>query len=105
MGMVAFGTEALAKMIKKGVKYNKEGFDETDSRLGRRYITLPGSTMADVSKICKANGITDDDRIAAIFNECSPIKKSEGGRMVTVVEDHRRIKRIVLRELLKQQNN
>lgn len=104
MGMVAFGTEALGKMIKKGVKYNKEGYDETESRLGRRYITLPGSNFKDTEKICRANGINDEAMINSIFQECSPVKKNEGGRIITTIEDHRRLKRIILREILKQQN-
>ena len=101
MSVVVFGTENLSKEIKRGVKYNKEGFDETDSRLGRRYITLPGSTLSDVEKICNANGIQDTELIQKIFQECGPVKKNEGNRIVSVVEDHRRIKRLVQRELLK----
>lgn len=105
LGLLAFGTENLAKEIKKGVRYNKEGYDETDSRLGRKYITLPGSTLADTTKICQANGIKEQAMIQAIFNECMPIKKNEGGRVITVIEDHRRIRRIIERELLKQSAN
>ena len=104
MALVAFGTEALMKSIKKGVKYNKEGYDETDSRLGRRYISLPGSNLSDVTRICQANGIKDTAMITDIFEECKPIKKAEGKRIVSMVEDHRRLKRIVIRESLKQQN-
>jgi hypothetical protein len=105
MAVMAFGTENFEKEMKRGVKHNKQGFDETDSRFGRRYITLPGSTLADVTKICEANGIADKVLAEEIFKECNPIKKNTGGRIVTVVEDHRRVKRVIQRELIKIKNN
>ena len=57
MSVIIVGTENLEKEIKLGVRYNKDGYDEIDSRFGRNYIHLIGSTQNDVTKICEANGI------------------------------------------------
>ena len=109
MGCVILGTENLEKEIKRGVKLAKKGYDELDSRLGRRYIRLNGATFNDVQKICTANGITDRALQRAIFKEAGPVEKMiatpEGTQAVRVVEDLRRLKRIVQRELLKQEQN
>ena len=102
ISVMAFGTEQLQKEITKGVKYSKDGYDETESRFGRKYISLPGSNYNDVKAICEANGITAGDKIQEIFAECKPVKKVIEKRIVSVIEDHRRLKRIVTRELLKQ---
>jgi type II secretory pathway predicted ATPase ExeA len=104
MGLVAFGTENLQKEIKRGVKYAKDGADETDRRLGRKYITLPGSNYKDVTAICEANGIVGEDLIKEIWEECKPVKKNMENRILTVIEDHSRLRRIIERNLLKNQN-
>jgi len=100
MGVVILGTENLKKEITKGVRLQKKGFDEIDSRFGRKYITLPGTTRSDVAKIAKANGIHDRVLHTKIFSECEPISKQWGKQNIKVVEDLRRVKRVVKRELL-----
>ena len=109
MGLVIMGTEHLEKEIKRGVKLAKKGYDEIDSRFGRRYIRLNGATYQDVKKICNANGITDNTIQRQIFNEAHPVEKiietPEGKQTLKVVEDLRRLKRIIQREQLKQQTN
>lgn len=107
MGLVMMGTEHLEKEIKRGVKLAKKGFDELDSRLGRKYIRLSGATLSDVKKICNANGITDAATQRSIFKEAAPVEKmmstAEGKQAIRVVEDLRRLKRIVQREQLMRQ--
>lgn len=106
LGLVAIGTDNLEHEIKRGVRLQKLGYDEIDSRFGRKYIHLLGSNLADVKKICSANGIDDPDKQTAIFHECEPTKVTlEDGRRVSVVEDHRRLKRIIQRERLKLQRH
>lgn len=100
LGIVLIGTEHLAQNIKRGVRYNKKGFDELDSRLGRNYIRLYGATQKDVVKICKANGITNANKQKAIWEECAPKQISVQGQFVRMVDDFRRLKRIVRRELI-----
>ena len=106
LGLVIIGTENLEAEIKKGVRLNKKGYDELDSRFGRRYVKLFGATKADTRKICEANGITDKETQDSIFNNASPIDFTitEGelaGKTIKVIKDKRLIKRGVKRERLK----
>ncbi len=107
IGLVILGTENLEKEIKRGVKLQKKGFDEIDSRFGRNYIKLIGNTKADIKSICAMNGITDTATQSLIFKESNPIKKkvehlNTHPVFVTVVEDMRRVKRVIKRELIKR---
>jgi len=99
LGVVIAGSEHLEQEIKKGVKYRKKGFDEIDSRFGRRYIKLMGNTIGDVTKICTANGVADKATITSFFEECAPIRKIikiEGKDVpIRVTHDLRRLKRLI----------
>lgn len=101
MSVVIVGTENLEKNIKRGVRYNKEGFDEIDSRFGRNYLRLVGNRLQDVAEICKVNGITDKKTQNTIFLECDPISKKIGNQIIKVVEDTRRLRRLINREKFK----
>lgn len=101
VGVVILGTENLRKEIKRGVNLRVKGYDEIDSRFGRSYISLIGATKKDVIDICKANGVTDQKKAMSIFKECSPVQTVVGGKTYMVVQDMRRIKRAVQRELKK----
>lgn len=101
LGLVAMGTKNFEHEIKKGVRLNHSGSDEVDSRFGRSYIGLIGSTLSDTRKICAANGITDENMQRSVFEECQPIKFSIEEKTINVVPDIRRIKRVIKRERLK----
>lgn len=103
LGVVILGTENLRKEIKRGVSFSVKGYDEIDSRFGRNFIKLIGATKTDVTAICNQNGITDKKTQTDIFNESIPRQRLIGGRSIMVVEDLRRVKRAVQRELMKQQ--
>lgn len=102
LGLVVLGTENLEVEIKRGVRYNKPGYDELDSRFGRKYIHLIGSTLLDARKICEVNGVKDKELQKRIFEQCEPTRVTlSDGKSIEVVEDMRRLKRIVKRERLK----
>lgn len=101
LSVIISGTENLEKEIKRGVRYAAKGYDEIDSRFGRNYIHITGSTLLDVQKICKANGIEDAETQKAVFDECKPVVREIEGRSIRVVEDLRRLKRIIQRIQLK----
>lgn len=103
IGMVVMGTDNLQRQVEIGVQWNKKGFDELHSRFGRNFVHLFGATLADVRSICEANGIQDNDLIRDIFKEAGPRQQSIGGQFVQMVEDLRRVKRAVLREVIKLQ--
>lgn len=92
------GTENLEQEIKRGVKRAKKGFDELDSRFGRNYIHLVGATYKDVAAICNTNGVTDQEAIKKIFKKAQPINVAFSGTSAHVVEDLRRVKRLVIAE-------
>jgi DNA transposition AAA+ family ATPase len=101
LGVVILGTDHLGEVIKRGVRYNKKGYDEIDSRLGRKYISLYGATMKDVRKICAANGIGGKQLQNQIWAECEPQEVEYDGQFVKMVKDLRRLKRIVRREQIR----
>ena len=101
IGLVACGTENLEKEIKNGVRKHNKGFDEIDSRLGRNFVHLVGSTRGDVAAICLQNGITDADTATRIFERCAPQRKQLGGKFIEVVEDLRAVKRAIKAERLR----
>ena len=92
------GTENLANEIRRGVRSAKKGFDEIDSRFGRTYISLVGATIRDCEAICLANGIGDSQVAGRIFADSRPVSAVMGGHNVKVVEDMRRIKRLIVAE-------
>jgi AAA domain len=112
LGCLIAGTENLEKEIKRGVRYQAKGYDEIDSRFGRRYIKLLGCIINEVKKdkcevrnICRANGLENENVISNIIEECKPVRKliKVDGReqSIRVITDLRRLKRLVQKEQLK----
>ncbi len=99
LAVVALGTENLEYEIKRGVRLTKFGYDEISSRFGTKFIHLTGANLADTRKICDANGVTDKESQSRIFHACEPSKVTlEDGRSTYVIEDIRRLKRLIKRE-------
>jgi type II secretory pathway predicted ATPase ExeA len=104
MALVISGTDHLEKQMRADARYNRKGAEELLSRFGARFLNLAGATDADVLAIAAANGLTDKTTVRAIFTDCQPVRRMVGNRSVEVVEDLRRVKRAILREILKQNN-
>lgn len=104
IGLVVCGTDNLKREIKRGVRRAEKGYDEIDSRLGRTFVSLVGSTRADVAAICAANGIHDQETHDKIFRKSEPTRKDIGGKMVEVVEDLRNVKRKIKKERLQRKH-
>ena len=103
LGVAILGTDNLEIEVKRGVRLNRTGYDEFDSRFGRKYIHLIGATLADTRKICAANGVTDAEAQKRIFEAAEPVRVTvEDGKSVAVVEDIRRIKRLVKSERIRR---
>ncbi|EKT3957666.1 ATP-binding protein [Flavobacterium psychrophilum] len=105
VGVVICGTENLEKEIKNGVRLSSKGYDEIDSRFRRKFQHLIGATAKDVIMICEANGIFDKQLQNEIFKECNPTPIVAQNQSFKVVEDLRRLERIIERELLKINSN
>lgn len=80
-GLIIMATGHLSKRLRMGIEYNRKGYNEIWSRIGRRFINLEAPSAKDMTAIAKANGITDENQINAIVKDSS--------------EDIRRVKRLV----------
>lgn len=98
-GLVICGTDNLEKEVKRGVQKAAKGYDEIDSRLGRKFVHLHGISEEDCQNICIANGITNTGTISKIWRESEPQDKLIGGSYYAMISDLRRLKRIIKREL------
>ena len=67
--IVLCATNHLEKKVKNGVQYNKRGYNEIFSRVGRKFVPLKGVSDGDVKAICEANGITDSIAVAEIIKD------------------------------------
>lgn len=114
LAVVMTGTRNLRKMIEGGAQYNRAAYDELASRFGRNFISLPGYNFKDCRRMCAANGITDQAVQQIIWNDSYPVTKEiaqanagggSGKGHVTVVEDGRRIKRAIMKQLMLRKLN
>jgi DNA transposition AAA+ family ATPase len=69
-GIVVCSTDHLEKRIKRGLRLNRKGYKEFYSRIGRRFIQLPGVSSTDVMQICMANGVSNKAEIKEIVEDC-----------------------------------
>lgn len=66
--IILLATDYLKKRILRGVDLKKKGYNEIYSRIGRRFIELPGNTYDDQAAICQANGIQTPNTIEDIID-------------------------------------
>lgn len=112
LGLIMSGTENLEKELKAGVRLSKKGFDEVESRIGRKYINLHGATEKEVQQICQANGVSCELTQVKIWDEIEKVKKptivrTQNGEkeiLIEYAEDFRRLKRLIKRERLLNRN-
>jgi DNA transposition AAA+ family ATPase len=110
LGVLISGTENFEKEMKAGVRLHKKGYDELDSRFGRKYIHLRGASEKEVYEVCAANGVTDPHRQEIIWGELpkenkpTSVKAGAGSKevMIPYAEDFRILKRLIKRETLKR---
>lgn len=68
-GMVLLSTDYLNRRFKIGLEYNKMGYSELWSRIGKRCIPLEGVTSTDIMQICKLHSVTSQIDINAIIKD------------------------------------
>lgn len=72
-GLVFIATPYLKKRIETGVNRNKRGFAELYSRMKKIFWDLTPAKQEfkkDVTLICKANGISNEQEITEMYNKC-----------------------------------
>ena len=70
-GVVFLSTDYIVKRISNGLKYQKPGYKEFFSRIGRKFFTLEPTDQNDVYIICTANGLTSRQDIDAVMKEAA----------------------------------
>ncbi|KAB1316879.1 ATP-binding protein, partial [Bacteroides ovatus] len=70
-GVVFLSTDYIAKRISNGLRYQKPGYKEFYSRIGRKFYELEPTDVNDVFAICSANGVTDKRDIDNVIKEAS----------------------------------
>lgn len=70
-GMVFLSTNYMQKRLQNGLNRNHKGYDELDSRIGRKFYEAEEPSAHDVNAICMANGISDQKTIASIIKDAS----------------------------------
>ena len=83
-GIVFFSTDYIKRRIENGLRYNKKGYKEINSRIGRKFFDVNVATEADVYAICQVNGLTDLAEIKRVQREAAQGEY-----------DLRRVKRVV----------
>ncbi len=86
-GIVFFSTNYIKRRMAMGLRYDKKGYNEIHSRIGRKFFELEATSAKDVYLVCMANGVTDKAAISKV------VKDSEAYDF-----DLRRVKKAVHRE-------
>ncbi len=68
-GMVFMSTSYIKRRMTMGLRYNKKGYNEIHSRIGRKFFELEATTPSDVYCICTANGLTDKKHIGEVIRD------------------------------------
>ena len=55
--------------MENGLRYNKKGYKEINSRISRKFFDVNVATEQDVYAICQANGLTDQTEIKRVLRE------------------------------------
>ncbi|MBR8705862.1 AAA family ATPase [Bacteroides pyogenes] len=83
-GIIFLSTDYIKRRMENGLRYNKKGYKEINSRIGRRFYEVSATTREDIYAICRANGLTDETDIKRVLREAGQAE-----------HDLRRVKRVV----------
>ena len=68
-GMVFLSTSYIKRRMKMGLMYEKKGYREIHSRIGRKFFELERTTPQDVYAVCVANGVKDRRLISEVVKD------------------------------------
>ena len=86
-GIVFLSTDYIKRRMEAGLRYNKKGYKEINSRIGRRFFDVSPTKENDIYAICQANNLTDRADIEEVLKDA---KRSDN--------DLRRVKRCIHRQ-------
>lgn len=70
-GIIFMSTDYIKRRVENGLRYNKKGYKEINSRIGRKFFDVNVATEQDVYAICQANGLTDLAYIKQVQREAT----------------------------------
>ncbi len=68
-GIIFLSTDYIKRRMSIGLDYNKKGYDEVFSRIGRKFIDLTPASRQEVAAICRVNGLNSELDIAAAIDD------------------------------------
>lgn len=83
-GIVFMSTDYIKRRMENGLRYNKKGYKEINSRIGRRFFDLNATSQNDIYAICKANGLKSEAEVKQVLKDAA-----------STDNDLRRVKRVV----------
>ena len=83
-GIVFMSTDYIKRRVDNGLRYNKKGYKEINSRIGRKFFDLNATSRNDVYAICQPNGLTGEAEIRRVLKDAE-----------TSDNDLRRVKRVI----------
>ena len=105
-GIVFLSTDQIKRRISYGLQYDKKGYNEIFSRIGRKYYDVSECDKSDVINICVANGITDKKAIGEVLRDADHAEFGAGNSTrsnASVSFDLRCVKRAIKRvKVIKQ---
>lgn len=71
VGIVFLSTSYIKKRMESGLNHNKRGYQEINSRIGRKFYELSPNTSSDVYAVCVGNGIKSQEALDAIVKDAA----------------------------------
>ena len=94
-GIIFLSTEYIKRRMNIGLDYDKKGYDEIFSRIGRRFIDLTPATRHEVTAVCLANGLNADNAISDVLADArTVISKSTNPWDKKQVQDYYDMRRV-----------
>ena len=72
-GIIFLSTEYIKRRMSIGLEYDKKGYDEMFSRIGRRFIDLTPATSHEVTAVCLANGLNAEAAISSVLADARTV--------------------------------
>lgn len=96
-GIVFLSTDFIKRRMDSGLRYNKKGYKEINSRIGRRFFEVNPTSQADIYGICMANGLVDEAEIKKVLkdaeqseNDLRRVKKMVHARKRSIERNHQK---------------
>ena len=94
-GIIFLSTEYIKRRMNIGLDYDKKGYDEIFSRIGRRFIDLTPATRHEVTAVCLANGLNAECAISDVLADArTVVSKSANPWDKKQVQDYYDMRRV-----------